>query len=413
MGTASYIQEAHIPDTFRSFNSYQLETVMFQMKNCICKIKVSDNKIGTGFFCKIPFPDTFSLLPVLITCNHVLDKYNISQGKTINFSLENDKEFHSITIDNSRRTYTSEEKDVTIIEIRTKADKIEEKSFFEIDKEINHDKPPYIYITHYEKGDEAKYSIGKILKIEKDQFNIEHNCSTQTGSSGSPIININNYKVIGVHKGFDKLNLGTLLKIPIDEFNQLYKNVNISKNENNRKNREDRENRENNLLSVIIEDENQNSYSLICKKTDYFSSLEKKLFKKEPSLKNKYHYYIINNEKIDISKTIEQNNITDSSTIYYKIGESEEENNKDDEKISVIIKSSSQDFKASFICKGSDKFKVLVQDLYKKIPELKNKLLYYLYNGDMIDVEKTIKENNIKDSAIIIYNIYEFFDHEI
>ena len=109
-------------------------------------------------------------------------------------------------------------------------------------------------------------------------------------------------------------------------------------------------------MSVIIEDENQNSYSLICKKTDYFSSLEKKLFKKEPSLKNKYHYYIINNEKIDISKTIEQNNITDSSTIYYKIGESEEENNKDDEKISVIIKSSSQDFKASFICKGSDKF---------------------------------------------------------
>ena len=40
-------------------------------------------------------------------------------------------------------------------------------------------------------------------------------CNTDFGSSGSPIINSFNYKVIGIHKGYKelrKINLGTLLK---------------------------------------------------------------------------------------------------------------------------------------------------------------------------------------------------------
>ena len=72
-------------------------------------------------------------------------------------------------------------------------------------------------------------------------------------------------------------------------------------------------------MSVILEDENQKDYTLICFKTDKFSSLEEKLFQKEPSLRNQKLCYIINNKIIDISKTIEENNINDGSTIYFKI----------------------------------------------------------------------------------------------
>ena len=36
--------------------------------------------VGTGFFSKIPFPDIFHFLPVLITCNHALDKNSIALG---------------------------------------------------------------------------------------------------------------------------------------------------------------------------------------------------------------------------------------------------------------------------------------------------------------------------------------------
>ena len=44
------------------------------MENCICKITCDDGSNGTGFFCKIPFPDFNSYenpLEVLITNNHM------------------------------------------------------------------------------------------------------------------------------------------------------------------------------------------------------------------------------------------------------------------------------------------------------------------------------------------------------
>ena len=382
----------YIPGGLESLNSNQLEKVLFQMKNCICKIK-NGKKIGTGFFCKIPFPDTLNLLPVLITCNHVLDENSISQGKKIDISLNNAQNPYSITINSSRKTLTNKEKDVTIIEINPQKDNIKVNSFLDIDEEIDKKdlnkkyKDKSIYIIHYEKGNEARCSLGKILEIGKDEYEFEHNCSTQGGSSGSPIINLNLYKVVGVHLGYDKINFGTLLKNPIDEFNQKYKNFKES-------------NIKNNLISVIVEGENQKLYSLICKKTDKFSSLEIELFKKEPSLKNQKHYYIINNKKIDISKTIEQNNINDGSIIYYKIQES---NNEDDE-ISVIIKSSDQTIKCPFICKKREKFKELEQKIYKKYPDLKNKKHFYICNGIPIDIEKTIEENKIKDNDFILIN---------
>ena len=50
---------------------------------------------------------------------------------------------------------------------------------------------------------------------------ILNSCSTKPGSSGSPIINIENYKVFGIHKGYIKsinLNIGTLIKNHINKF---------------------------------------------------------------------------------------------------------------------------------------------------------------------------------------------------
>jgi len=73
----------------------------------------------------------------------------------------------------------------------------------------------------------------------------------------------------------------------------------------------------------------------------------------------------------------------------------------------VIIKSSDQHIKSSFICKKSDKFKELEQKLYKKYPYIENKEHYYLCNGNIIDVEKTIEQNKIKDMDNIIINVTE------
>lgn len=163
---------------------------------------------------------------------------------------------------------------------------------------------------------------------------------------------------------------------------------------------------DNDKISVIIEDEEQKSYSFICKKQDQFSSLVKQYFEKEPQLKNKNHYFMANNNKIDISKTLEENKITNGIVIYYKAVEDKDED-EDEEDICVIIKSTAQDFKSSFICKKSDKFKDLQEQLYERKKDLKDKYLYYVCAGNPIDIEKTIEENKIKDNDIIVYNIFD------
>ena len=231
-----YVKEYKFGESPDSLSSEQLEKVLEQMKISICKIKKEKDKIfGTGFFCKIPFPDQFTLLPVLITCNHVLDISDISKGTKINFSLNNEKIKLSILIDNQRKVYTNEKIDATVIEINPQKDNISSESFLDIDENINKNCPndtykdKTVYILHYENGKNMKYSVGTIISIAEDTYNINHNCATEHGSSGGPIINSFNSKVMGIHKGYkNKKNLGTFLRLVINEFNEKYNNKNIN-----------------------------------------------------------------------------------------------------------------------------------------------------------------------------------------
>ena len=97
------------------------------IQNQVCKILKDNGVKGTGFFCKIPYEN--NLLPVLITNNHVLNSKDINVTNNITISLNDNKEFKHIEIDNSRKLFTNEELDVTIIEIKANKDKIHPKAF--------------------------------------------------------------------------------------------------------------------------------------------------------------------------------------------------------------------------------------------------------------------------------------------
>ena len=202
-----------------------------QMEKCICQIKIG-NKQGTGFFCKIPFPDEENLLPVFITNNHIINQELLNENnKNINLSIEEESEDRLFNL-NNRKKYTNEEYDITIIEIK-KSDNI--KNFLELDDKIKNDiikndnknnkfKDNTIYIIQYPEG-ELSVSYGLINCIyENKRYNFGHKCTTKEGSSGSPILNKKN-KLIGIHKeGKDKFNCnkGTFLNYPIKEFIQKY-----------------------------------------------------------------------------------------------------------------------------------------------------------------------------------------------
>ena len=56
-------------------------------------------------------------------------------------------------------------------------------------------------------------------------------------------------------------------------------------------------------------------YSMICKSTEKFIELEKRLYIKFPEYKEVKKYYYANGHKIDINKTIEDNKIKDNEII--------------------------------------------------------------------------------------------------
>ena len=198
-----------------------------QLDKYICKIYSIMNIIGTGFFFKFPFPDQFKLLPVLITNNHVLDIVNLKTNK-IKIAMEDDAIEKEILLNNSRICYTNKDIDITIIEIKPDLDGI--NNFLDIDENIYNEnyekiyKNKEIYILQYPNAQKSSFSLGIINNICKNK--IIHKCSTEVGSSGSPILNLSNYKVIGIHLGGNgTYNKGIFIKCIIDNFNKINKNI--------------------------------------------------------------------------------------------------------------------------------------------------------------------------------------------
>ena len=229
MGTCdSLVREKDIEDNAISIPTSALEIILDLAKKSICKIKSNEEEIATCFFCAIPFPDKYNRLPVLVTNNHVLKNKDIKEGKIIKFSTNNEENKFEIKIDSNRKKYTDENFDITFIEIKKDIDKININSFLDIDDDIfdeNYENlldKKSVYLLHYPHGNLSEYSSGVIKGFFADEkFSFRHSCQTEKGSSGSPIINLLNHKVIGIHKGYKenlKYNIGTLLKEPIKDF---------------------------------------------------------------------------------------------------------------------------------------------------------------------------------------------------
>ena len=237
-----YIKEKELVNQPKAIPLGEMIQLVDIIKTHICKITCKDGTYGTGFFCYIPI-GWGDFLTVLMTNNHVLNIKDIQPGETINFSINNDFKEYNILIDKNRKIYTNESFDITIIEIK-EYDKIDIKSFFDLDNQIfqedsiNLFRNRQIYLLHYPKGVKMEISHGiiKNINVDKGKKTIYHLFDTSGGSSGSPIINAGNFKVIGIHKGPPRggqnYNLGTLLKEPIEKFTEEIKKKKIKKDKN-------------------------------------------------------------------------------------------------------------------------------------------------------------------------------------
>jgi hypothetical protein len=76
--------------------------------------------------------------------------------------------------------------------------------------------------------------------------------------------------------------------------------------------------------------------------------------------------------------------------------------------ISVIFTSPDQKIHQSIICKNTEKFSRLEEILYKEAPNYFDSNVYFCVKGRVVNRYKTLKENNIHDSDVIILNKSEF-----
>ena len=71
-----------------------------------------------------------------------------------------------------------------------------------------------------------------------------------------------------------------------------------------------------NLMTVIFySTDHKIHYSLICKKTDKFNKLENELFETFPECQDSEDFFMVNGQKVNRYKTLEENKIKNSQVI--------------------------------------------------------------------------------------------------
>ena len=110
-------------------------------------------------------------------------------------------------------------------------------------------------------------------------------------------------------------------------------------------------------------------------------------------------------------------NFEEIITLYQKVEELKEklarypiELLKGEELISVIVTSGDETIQHSIICKNTEKLNRLVEKLYKDFPEYSeySDQYFFISNGKKVNIFKSLDENNIHNSDVIILNKIDF-----
>jgi len=230
----SVIDEKYLEDYPKTIFIESIENILKQMKKSIFKICTKKGTKGTGFFCKIPLLKENKFINTFMTNYHVIEEEN-----EIEIKINNGKLLKKLNFKNNNK-YSEQKQDIVIIEINEDFNDLID--YLELDNNVLNDNNinyigNTIYTIHYPSSiewDKVGVSFG-ILKhnfLDKDkEFDFNHYCATERGSSGSPIINSSNNKIIGIHKQSsinNGYNIGLFLSNSVKAFTKIY----LEKNKN-------------------------------------------------------------------------------------------------------------------------------------------------------------------------------------
>ena len=145
-------KENNLKGSIEPVNIEGTKKILDQLMNSVCIIKVN-GRLGTGFFCKIPFRK--QTIKVFMTNYNILNEEDYKENKKLNLSLYDEKENVIIDLEIKRETYFNKNDNITIIELKEE-DNIKnylelDDNLFEDNIEINYINKS-IYVLHYPDG---------------------------------------------------------------------------------------------------------------------------------------------------------------------------------------------------------------------------------------------------------------------
>lgn len=198
-------------------NSYmkQFHKNEYSEMKFMCKIKTSQ-KVGNGFFVKLLNKNKLKKSYYMISSNHVIKNEMIINKEIIeiyyDIEINGEMKILSIKLDKEKRIikqFSPQEIDAVAIEI-IKKDNINKAYFQQVENiktdELKKYENSNIYIPQFTEENHLSYSKGQILHVNSVDNDFFHTATTEYGSSGSPIILVKTFFIIGIHVGNNKSN---------------------------------------------------------------------------------------------------------------------------------------------------------------------------------------------------------------
>ena len=289
-----------------------LKKIFDQMTNSLFTINEEEIECDIGFFCYIRIEN--NNIPIMIINKiYDLDKFS---NKILNININNNKK----KIELGNVIVKNKEYDIMLIEV--KENEKDNIYFTEIDDKLYLENPERnyynesIYILHYDKLNDISVSYNLINDINNSKLIYTRNINSY--SKGSPIMNLSNNKLIGIHEQRKNYNEGIFIKSLIDDFANKYKYKNKLKLKN-----EIYQNMENEIeitINVKKEDTFKEIYFL-----DNYKNKESNENNDEESNDNENKDYKEDNKEDDSENDNEDDNEDDNEE------DNEDDNEKDDE----------------------------------------------------------------------------------
>ena len=110
-------KENKLKDSIEPVNIDGTKKILDQLMNSICKINIK-GKLGTGFFCKIPFRK--ETIKILLANYNILNENDFKENKKLKLSLNDEKNTITIDLGIERETYFNKEYNITLMNLKKK-----------------------------------------------------------------------------------------------------------------------------------------------------------------------------------------------------------------------------------------------------------------------------------------------------